>query len=132
MLARKKEGDFTEMATEFNTDSIEAEGLSDNRALVRTIPPDGDGASNPSKQTDFRNQAQQYKQQAVDTLNRAKAQAGEYIGQANEKFKDLQNKDLNEIAEEAKDFARRKPVQAMAITAAAGLVLGLILRGGRR
>lgn len=120
------------MATEFNNynnESTEAEGLSDNRALVRTIPPDGDGPSNPGKRTgEFRQQAQAYGQQAAETLNRVRTQAGTYLGQANEKFKDLQNKDLNELAQEAKDYARREPVKAMAITAAAGLVLGLLLR----
>lgn len=118
------------MATEFNetTDNLN-ENLSDNRALVRSTPPD-ETESTATTNTDFRQQAQQYRQQAVDTLNRVKSTATEYLEQANDKFKDLQNKDASQIAEEAKDFARRKPMQAIAITAAAGLILGLIL--GRR
>ncbi len=114
------------MATEFNDTT---ENLSDNRALVRSVPPD-EAESTATTNTDFRQQAQAYGQQAVDVFNRAKSSATEYIGQAGDKLKDLQNKDVSQIAEEAKDFARRKPVQAIAITAAAGVILGLIL--GRR
>ena len=40
--------------------------------------------------------------------------------------------DLAEVAENAKDYARKNPGQAILISAAAGLLLGLILRGGRR
>ena len=43
----------------------------------------------------------------------------------------LQNADLGELAENAKDYARQKPGQAMLISAAAGLLLGLIIRGRR-
>ena len=49
-----------------------------------------------------------------------------------DKFKELQNADLGELAENAKDYARQKPGQALLISAAAGLLLGLIIRGGRR
>jgi ElaB/YqjD/DUF883 family membrane-anchored ribosome-binding protein len=66
----------------------------------------------------------------------AASQARDYVSEkANvmgEKIKDLQNKDLGEIAGEAKDYARKNPGQAILISAAAGLVLGLLLRGGRR
>jgi len=44
----------------------------------------------------------------------------------------LQNADLGEVAENAKEYARKNPGQAILISAAAGLVLGLILRGSRR
>ena len=66
----------------------------------------------------------------------AASRAGDYIEEkariAGEKFKDLQGKNFNEIADEAKDYARRKPGQAILISAAAGLVLGFLLRNGRR
>ena len=53
-------------------------------------------------------------------------------GLVGEKFKGLQGKDFNQIAGEAKDYARKNPGQAILISAAAGLFLGLLLRGGRR
>src|SRR5437667_2986073 len=64
------------------------------------------------------------------------SKAGDYLSEkatiAGEKIKDLQGKDFSEIAGEAKDYARRNPGQAILISAAAGLFLGLLLRGGRR
>jgi ElaB/YqjD/DUF883 family membrane-anchored ribosome-binding protein len=48
-----------------------------------------------------------------------------------DKVKDLQNADLAEMAENAKDYARKNPGQAILISAAAGLLVGLILRGRR-
>jgi ElaB/YqjD/DUF883 family membrane-anchored ribosome-binding protein len=99
----------------------ESEANINNQSLVTTNQTNGEDRSTT---TDFRGQAQQYGQQAVDALNRAKGYAQEYGQQAVDKFKDLQGKDLNQIAEDAKDFARRKPVQAIAISAAVGLALG--------
>src|SRR5229473_2539421 len=64
------------------------------------------------------------------------AKANDYINEkanvVGEKIKDLQGKDFNQIAGEAKDYARKNPGQAILISAAAGLFLGLLLRGGRR
>ena len=66
----------------------------------------------------------------------AASKAGDYVSEkvnvAGEKFKDLQGKDFSEIAGEAKDYARKNPGHAILISAAAGLVLGLMLRGVRR
>jgi ElaB/YqjD/DUF883 family membrane-anchored ribosome-binding protein len=66
----------------------------------------------------------------------AAARAGDYIEDkarvVGDKFKDFQGKNFSEIADEAKDYARRKPGQAILISAAAGLVLGFLLRNGRR
>ena len=52
--------------------------------------------------------------------------------QANEKFKELQGKDPQELVEEAKDYARKNPGQTILISAAAGLLLGWLIKGGRR
>ena len=41
-----------------------------------------------------------------------------------DKIKELQNADLGEIAESAKDYARQNPGQAILISAAAGLLVG--------
>ena len=66
----------------------------------------------------------------------AAAKAGDYFEDkprvVGDKFKDFQGKNFSEIADEAKDYARRKPGQAILISAAAGLVLGFLLRNGRR
>ena len=70
------------------------------------------------------------------TIADAAAKASDYLEDkarvVGDKFKDLQGKNFSEIADEAKDYARRKPGQAILISAAAGLVLGFLLRNGRR
>lgn len=77
---------------------------------------------------DFKAQAQEYGQKLNDAAIKAKDYASEKFAQAGDKFKELQNKDPQEFIEDAKDFARQKPGQALLISAAAGLVLGLLLR----
>ncbi len=74
---------------------------------------------------DFKMHAQEYGQKIHDAAGRAK----DY---ASDKFRELSNKDPKELVEDAKEFARQKPGQTILISAAVGLVLGLILRGGRR
>jgi ElaB/YqjD/DUF883 family membrane-anchored ribosome-binding protein len=85
-----------------------------------------------TKMSEFSNNAQEYGRKFTDAASRA----GDYIEDKarvlGDKFKDLQGKNFNEIADEAKDYARRKPAQAILISAAAGLVLGFLLRSGRR
>lgn len=81
---------------------------------------------------DFRGQAQEYGQRLQDAAVKAKDYASVKFSQANDKFKELQNKDPQELVEEAKEFARQKPGQALLISAAVGLVVGVLLRGGRR
>jgi ElaB/YqjD/DUF883 family membrane-anchored ribosome-binding protein len=78
---------------------------------------------------DLRMQAQEYGQKLQDAAGKAKDYASEKFAQAGDKFKELQNKDPKEILEDAKEYARQKPGQALLISAAVGLVLGLLLRG---
>lgn len=75
---------------------------------------------------------QDYGRKLANVASRASDYVGEKVTVVGDKIKDLQNKDLGEIADEAKDYARKNPGQAILISAAAGLVLGLLLRGGRR
>ncbi len=81
---------------------------------------------------DFKGQAQEYGQRLQDAAVKARDFAGEKFAQASDKFKELQNKEPKELVEEAKNYARQKPGQALLISAAVGLVLGVILRGGRK
>jgi ElaB/YqjD/DUF883 family membrane-anchored ribosome-binding protein len=77
-------------------------------------------------------QAQEYGQKLQDAAVKAKDFASEKFVQAGDKFKEISNKDPKELVEDAKEFARQKPGQTILISAAVGLVLGLILRGGRK
>jgi len=75
--------------------------------------------------------AQQYGEKITEAAGQAKEFVSEKIGVVGDKFKEIQNADYAEMAENAKDYARKNPGQAILISAAAGLLLGLILRGRR-
>jgi ElaB/YqjD/DUF883 family membrane-anchored ribosome-binding protein len=76
--------------------------------------------------------AKDYGKKVADAASRATDYIEQKAGILGDKLKDLQGKDFREIADDAKDYARRKPGQAMLIAAGAGLVLGFLLRNGRR
>lgn len=80
---------------------------------------------------DFRAQAQDYGQRLQTAAGKARDYAAEKFSQANDKLKELQNKNPQELVEEAKEYARRKPGEAILVSAAVGLVLGLLLKGRR-
>ena len=75
--------------------------------------------------------ANDYGQKISDVASQAKDYVSDKVSVVSDKIKDLQNADLGELAENAKDYARKNPGQAILISAAAGLLLGLILRGRR-
>ena len=85
-----------------------------------------------TKMSDFSDDAKECGRKIADAATRASDYVEEKARVVGEKFKDFQGKNFNEIADEAKDYARRKPGQAILISAAAGLVLGFLLRNGRR
>lgn len=81
---------------------------------------------------DLKMQAQEYATKVQDAAKRASDFANEKFTAAGDKFKELSNKDPKELVDDAKEFARQKPGQTILISAAVGLILGLILRGGRK
>ena len=85
-----------------------------------------------TRMSEFSDTANEYGRKIADAASRASDYIEEKAGVLGDKFKDLQGKNFNEIADEAKDYARRKPGQAILISAAAGLFLGFLLRNGRR
>lgn len=77
---------------------------------------------------DIKMQAQEYGQRLQDAAMKARDFASEKFAVASDKFKEIQNKDPKELVEDAKEYARQKPGNAILISAAAGLLLGLLLR----
>ena len=75
--------------------------------------------------------AQDYGQRISEVATQAKDYVTDKVSVVGDKIKDLQNADLGELAENAKEYARKKPGQALLISAGVGLLLGLILRGRR-
>jgi ElaB/YqjD/DUF883 family membrane-anchored ribosome-binding protein len=85
-----------------------------------------------TRMSEFSDTAHEYGKKIADAASRAGDYIEEKAGVVGEKIKNLQGKNFNEIADEAKDYARRKPGHAILISAAAGLFLGFLLRNGRR
>jgi ElaB/YqjD/DUF883 family membrane-anchored ribosome-binding protein len=85
-----------------------------------------------NRMSEFSDTAHDYGRKVADAASRATDYIEEKAGVVGEKFKNLQGKNFSEIADDAKDYARRKPGQAILISAAAGLFLGFLLRNSRR
>jgi ElaB/YqjD/DUF883 family membrane-anchored ribosome-binding protein len=101
----------------------ESTGTETNQSLV---------CGSDTRMSEFSDCAQDYGKKIADAASRASDYIEQKASVVGEKFKDLQGKNFSEIADEAKDYARRKPAHAILIAAGAGLVLGFLLRNGRR
>ena len=70
----------------------------------------------------------QQSQKVQDVAAKARVFAEEKLAWAGDKVKELQSRDPKEIVEDAKEYARQKPGQTILISAAIGLVIGMLLR----
>jgi ElaB/YqjD/DUF883 family membrane-anchored ribosome-binding protein len=77
-------------------------------------------------------QAKEYGQKVAGAASTAREFLTDKAGVVGDKLQDLRNRDYQEMAENAKQYARQNPGQALLVAAAAGFVIGLLLRGGRR
>jgi ElaB/YqjD/DUF883 family membrane-anchored ribosome-binding protein len=100
--------------------------MPDNGSITEANTGSAAGTATAISQT-----AQEYGQKISDAASQAKDYVTDKVQVVGDKLKDLQNADLGELAENAKDYARKNPGQALLISAAAGLLLGLIIRGRR-
>ena len=89
------------------------------------------GAGGTGTATALSQTAQDYGQKLSEVATQAKDYVSDKVSVVGDKIKDLQNADLGELAENAKEYARKKPGQALLISAGVGLLLGMILRGRR-
>jgi len=96
-----------------------------------TTGPSGTTGSGTGTATALSQTAQEYGQKISDAASYAKDFVSDKVSVVGDKIKDLQNADLGELAENAKEYARQKPGQALLISAGVGLLLGLIIRGRR-
>ena len=76
--------------------------------------------------------AKQYGQSVADAASTAREYITDKAGVVGEKIQGLREVDYAEYANQAKDYARQNPGQALLVAAAAGFVIGLLVRGGRR
>ena len=100
----------------------------EHQGLVKVDEINGKDETYNESMNNYTGQAQEYGQRLQDAAMKAKDFAGEKFAQANDKFKELQNKEPKELVEDAKEYARQKPGQALLISAAVGLVVGILLK----
>ncbi len=111
-----------------NTSSTNFPGTSGTGTSTSSSGNSGTGAATA---TGLAQTAQEYGEKISEAASQAKDYVSDKVTIVGDKLKELQNADLGEIAENAKDYARKNPGQAILISAAAGLLLGLIIRGRR-
>ena len=73
-----------------------------------------------------------YGAKIAEAATTAKDYVADKVSVIGDKISDLKNTDIKEVANQAKDYAQKNPGQAILISAAAGLVLGMLIRGSRR
>jgi len=76
--------------------------------------------------------AQEYGQKIADAATTARDFVVDKASVVGDKIKELKDVDPSELVDGAKQYTRRNPGQAILISAAAGLVIGLLIRGTRR
>jgi len=111
---------------EGTTGTTGTKGTTGTTGATGTTGTTGTGTATALSQT-----AHDYGQKISEVASQAKDYVTDKVSVVGDKFKELQNADLGELAENAKEYARQKPGQALLISAAAGLLLGLIIRGRR-
>jgi ElaB/YqjD/DUF883 family membrane-anchored ribosome-binding protein len=89
------------------------------------------GSAGTGTATAFSQTAQEYGKKVTEVANQAKDYVSDKVSVVGDKIKDLQNADLGQLADNAKDYARKNPGQAILISAGVGLLLGLIVRSRR-
>lgn len=90
------------------------------------------GGTGAGTATGLAQTAQEYGQKIAGAASTARDYVSDKVTVVGDKIGELRNKDFSEVATEAKEYARQNPGQALLISAAAGFVLGLLIRGSRR
>jgi ElaB/YqjD/DUF883 family membrane-anchored ribosome-binding protein len=102
---------------------------SNEQGLVKTEMYNGEDKAETDYMNEIKAQAEEYGQKIQDAAIKAKDFASETFVQASDKFKEISSKDPKELIEDAKEYARQKPGQTILVSAAIGLILGLIIKG---
>ena len=105
-----------------------ASGGGYNQGLTTT----GQGAGGGAGAGTATAQDKGYGAKIAEAASTAKDYLGDKVSAIGDKLSDLKNTDIKEVATQAKDYAQKNPGQAILISAAAGLVLGMLIRGSRR
>ena len=102
------------------------------QSLTPSTTPSGGGGAGAGTATGLAQTAQEYGQKIAGAASTARDYVTDKVSVVGDRIGELRNKDFGEVADNAKEYARQNPGQAILISAAAGLVLGLLIRGSRR
>ena len=92
---------------------------------------DSSGIDVPKTAAGLTEAAQEYTEKISDAVAQAKDYVGGKMSTVTEKIKEFASNDLSGLADKAKVFARENPGQAILVSVAAGMLLGLVVRGRR-
>lgn len=103
-------------------------------ASSTSLATSGGAATGAATATDrgIASKAKEYGQTVADAESQAKDYLADKASVVTDKIQDLRNVDYAQLANDAKDYARQNPGQALLVAAAAGFVIGLLVRGGRK
>jgi ElaB/YqjD/DUF883 family membrane-anchored ribosome-binding protein len=101
-----------------------------NQGLTPTTGYQGTGGNTGTAAS--RAEDKGYGAKIAEAASTAKDYVADKVSVIGDKLTDLKNTDIKEVATQAKDYAQKNPGQAILISAAAGLVLGMLIRGSRR
>ena len=124
MSENRTPGGFNQGQTGGGTGSTGPSG-STNQSLT---PTGGQGTGTATAPAEDKG----YGAKIADAASTAKDYVADKVSAIGDKLSELKNTDIKEVANQAKDYARQNPGQAILISAAAGLVLGLLIRGSRK
>jgi ElaB/YqjD/DUF883 family membrane-anchored ribosome-binding protein len=107
-------------------------GTSGSGGSQSLTPTSGQNAGGSTGAATGRAEDKGYGAKIADAASTAKDYVADKVSVIGDKLSDLKNTDIKEVANQAKDYAQKNPGQAILISAAAGLVLGMLIRGSRR
>jgi ElaB/YqjD/DUF883 family membrane-anchored ribosome-binding protein len=120
-------------ATDAGTTRAANTGTSGGQSLTpSTGGQSAGGGAGAGTATGLAATAQEYGQKIAEAATTAKDFVADKMSVVGDKFGDLRNKEFSEVANDAKEYAKQNPGQALLISAAVGFVLGLLIRGSRR
>jgi ElaB/YqjD/DUF883 family membrane-anchored ribosome-binding protein len=123
-------GDTDAGTTRASNTGTGSSGGGNNQSLTPTTGGQSTGSSTGTAAS--RAEDKGYGAKIAEAATTAKDYVADKVSVIGDKLTDLKNTDIKEVATQAKDYAQKNPGQAILISAAAGLVLGMLIRGSRR
>lgn len=126
------EGDRAPWSPAGTSGNVQNSGISEGEISLNNEMPLANYGDPTTQELDRQTgSADEYTDKLSGVVTQAKDFLGEKVGTVGTKIKEFATDDLSGMANKAKDFARQNPGQAILVSAAAGLLLGLFVRARR-